>query len=378
MLPTRRRPRISTRASWNKTVLHLIPTLEGGGAERQLAMLAAEQVHQGLNVHTGFRRAGIYARALQNSGVKLHELGDFRRLPLRLLWNLHELVRSVKPGVIQTWLPSMDVLGGVVATGYRRPWLISERSSIEAYESGHIYQARILLSRFADGVVANSESGLQYWRNVGHKGLLHFLIPNAVAVAEIERAPAQSPPGAASPYVLTVGRLSPEKNVRTVLEVALGMESSVGVCFVVLGEGSEQRELERQVAAADIPGRVILLRYTENWWGMLKRASALVNLSSYEGNPNVVLEAMASGCPLILSDITAHRELADDNAAIFVPEGSADALAKAINHVLTDRVSANERARHARTIVANRSVSQAADLYHRVYRALADGAPGAT
>jgi glycosyltransferase involved in cell wall biosynthesis len=378
MLATLRRSRISNRPSWNKTVLHLIPTLEGGGAERQLSMLAAEQVRQGLNVHIGFRRAGIHGRALQNSGVKLHELGDFRRLPLQLLWNLNGLVRSIKPGVIQTWLPSMDVLGGLVAAGHRRRWLISERSSAEAYSSGHIYQARLLLSRFADGVVANSESGLQYWKNAGHNGLMHFLIPNAVAVAEIEQAPAQFPPDAASPYVLTVGRLSPEKNVRTVLKAALSMDSSVAVCFVVIGEGVERRELERQVTAAGIPGRVILLRYTENWWGMLKGAAALVNLSSYEGNPNVVLEAMASGCPLILSDIAAHRELADDNAAIFVPQGSADALVKAINHVLTDRVSANERARRARTIVANRSGSQAADLYQRVYLALACGAPGAT
>jgi glycosyltransferase involved in cell wall biosynthesis len=315
---------------------------------------------------------------LQDSGVKLHELGDFRRLPLRFLCNLHDLVRSVKPGMIQTWLPSMDVLGGLLAAGHRRRWLISERSSSEAYQRGHINQARILLSRFADGVVANSEGGLRYWKNAGPAGLKHFLIPNAVPLAEIEQTPAQVPAGAASPYLLTVGRLSPEKNVRTILEAALGMESGVRVCFVVLGEGSERRELERQVAAAGIPGRVTLPGYSENWWGMLKGASALVNLSSYEGNPNVVLEAMAAGCPVILSDIAAHRDLVDDRAAIFVPTGNPDALVEAINHVLTDQVSATERARHARTIVANRTGSQAAELYQKVYCAVACGASGAT
>src|SRR3954462_14593517 len=127
MLPALRRSRISIASSWNGTVLHLIPTLEGGGAERQLAMLAVEQVRQGLNVHVGFRRAGVHASALRAGGVKLHELGEFRRLPLRFMWNLHRLVGSVKPGVIQTWLPSMDVLGGLLAAGHRRRWLISER-----------------------------------------------------------------------------------------------------------------------------------------------------------------------------------------------------------------------------------------------------------
>ena len=378
MLPGLRRSPISIAPSWNRTVLHLIPTLEGGGAERQLAMLAAQQVRQGLNVHVGFRRAGIHGLALKNSGVKLHDLGDFRRLPLRFMWNLHLLVSKVRPGVIQTWLPSMDVLGGLMAAGHRRPWLISERSSREAYNSGQIYQARLLLSRFADGVVANSEGGLQYWKSRGHKGLMHFLVHNAVPLAEIEQAPAQFPPDAVSPYLLTVGRLSPEKNVQTILDVALGIESSVPICFVVLGEGSERPRLERQVAAAGIPGRVILLRYTENWWGMLKGAAVLVSLSSYEGNPNVVLEAIASGCPLILSDIDAHRELLDDDAAIFVPKGDTDALKDAINQVLTDPVSAKERARRARTIITNRSGTHAAELYQRVYCTVACGASDAT
>src|SRR4051812_35549056 len=122
MLRRLKRSRTASRPSWNGTVLHLIPTLEGGGAERQLAMLAAEQVRQGLNVHVGFRRAGIHALALQNTGVHLHELGDFRRLPLRFMLNLNRLVRTVKPGVVQTWLPSMDVLGGVIVSGHRRRW----------------------------------------------------------------------------------------------------------------------------------------------------------------------------------------------------------------------------------------------------------------
>lgn len=378
MLPQGAEVSISIARSWNKTVLHLIPTLEGGGAERQLAMLVAEQVRQGLKIHVAFRRAGVHGLGLQNSGVKLHELGDFRRFPFRFMWDLHRLVRRIKPGVIQTWLPAMDVLGGLVAASHRLPWLISERSSTEAYGSGRIHQARLLLSRFADGVAANSENGLQYWKNMGHNGLMHFLIPNAVALPEIEQASAQFPPNAVSPYFLVVGRLAPEKNVRAVLEAALSIESSVSICFVVLGEGGERLELQRQVAAARIPGRVVLLPYTESWWGMLKGASALINLSDYEGSPNVVLEAMASGCPLILSDIDAHRELLDDNAAVFVPKRNVNALIDAINHVLSDEASARERARHAKTIVANRSASHAADLYEKAYRAVAYGGTDAT
>jgi glycosyltransferase involved in cell wall biosynthesis len=367
---------ISSTPSW--TILHLIPTLEGGGAERQLAMLAAEQVRQGLNVHVAFRRGGVHSIALQNSGVKLHELGDFRRLPLRFIWNLHCVIACIKPSVIQTWLPSMDVLGGLIAVGHRLPWLISERSSAEAYKDGPIYLARLLLSRFARGVVANSRGGLKYWNDARRDGPTQFLIPNAVPIAEIERAPVQFPPNAVSPYLLFVGRLSPEKDVRTILEAAFGIEQSVSICFVLLGEGSERQELERRVTAKAIPGRIILLPYTQNWWGMLKSASALVSVSLYEGHPNVVLEAMAAGCPLILSDIDAHRALLDDAQAVFVPKENAGALIDGIKRLLSDRAAASERARLARATVTKLSVASAAELYERAYRSITRPGTGTT
>jgi glycosyltransferase involved in cell wall biosynthesis len=370
---------ITTTRSWNKTILHLIPTLEGGGAERQLAMLAAEQVRQGLNVHVAFRRAGLHSIPLQNSGVKLHKLGDFRRLPLRFMWNLYWLVTRTKPGVVQTWLPSMDVLGGLVAIVHRLPWLISERSSAEAYKDDIICSVRLLLSRFARGVVANSKGGLKYWSGARGDGLTPFLIPNVVPFAEIERAPVQSPPSAVSPYLLFVGRFSPEKDVRTILEAAFGIEQSIQVCFVLLGEGSERKELERRVTAKAIPpGRIILLPYTQNWWGMLKSASALVNVSLYEGNPNVVLEAIAAGCPLILSDIDAHRELLNDTQAIFVSRGSAGALIDGIKRLLSDTVAASERARLARATVAKLNIAFAAELYEKAYRDVARRGTGTT
>jgi glycosyltransferase involved in cell wall biosynthesis len=78
-------------------------------------------------------------------------------------------------------------------------------------------------------------------------------------------------------------------------------------------------------------GKILLPGLIPSIWGALKSAQMFVSLSRYEGHPNVVLEAMACGCPLIVSDIPSHREFLDKTTAILVeryedPEALADAV----------------------------------------------------
>jgi len=67
------------------TILHAIPTLGGGGAERQLCMLASEQARRGACVHVAIRRGGVHEPVLKKCGVHIHELGDARSINPRLL-----------------------------------------------------------------------------------------------------------------------------------------------------------------------------------------------------------------------------------------------------------------------------------------------------
>jgi glycosyltransferase involved in cell wall biosynthesis len=100
---------------------------------------------------------------------------------------------------------------------------------------------------------------------------------------------------------------------------------------------------------------------------MLKPASALLSMSAYEGSPNVILEAMAAGCPLIVSDIAAHREFLDQDKAIFVPRDDSAALIDAVHCLLTDPLAARKRADLARASVSELTVGRAAELYEEVY-----------
>jgi glycosyltransferase involved in cell wall biosynthesis len=116
--------------------------------------------------------------------------------------------------------------------------------------------------------------------------------------------------------------------------------------------------------------RVRLAGFTPELWRWMRRASAFVSVSHFEGNPNTVLEAMALGCPLVVSAIAQHREILDDATAQFCDRTSVDDIAGAIDSVLVRPEVAAKRAAAAAESVHGRSVEHAAHAYIGLYRAL--------
>lgn len=354
-----------------KCILHLIPTLEGGGAERQLSMLASKQASLKWNVHIGVRRGnGVNVKLLRKTSVKIHELGDFRGVSPQLYFKIHFLIRRVKPDVIQTWLPQMDVVGGGAALFNRVPLVLSERASKLAFSSlSAVSLLRMLVGRFANAVVANSSMGAYYWQGHLSNGTILRTIRNSVDFNAIQRA---------SPVtvdifeenlktVLVVGRLCQEKGLETVLRAIPYLTDRSGIRFIIMGNGPLRNELRKLIDTLRITNFVVMLPYQVEWWGWLRVADILVSMSRHEGNPNVVLEAMAAGCPLIVSDIPAHREILSDESACFVPTDNSRALAAQVERLLSDSELARKKSEVAKKYVDDFTIQRAADAYEDVY-----------
>jgi glycosyltransferase involved in cell wall biosynthesis len=82
---------------------------------------------------------------------------------------------------------------------------------------------------------------------------------------------------------------------------------------------------------------------------------------------------MAGGCPVVLSDIAANREIADASSALFVPVDDVNALSAAIDHLVADRRGALQRAGRAMERVASMTVTTMADAYDAVYNEALNG-----
>lgn len=357
----------------SRRVLHLIPSLAGGGAERQLALLAPAIAALGIDVHVGLLSGGTHLQRLSAAGVTVHTLPARGHYDPALAWDIRRLTRTTGAGVVQTWLPLMDVWGGIGARLARRAWVLSERSVATAYVGSARYRARERVGRFADVVVANSAAGASYWRGCGMPAARCIVVPNAVSVADVDRA--QIPPDldaltGGRPLVLAVGRLSEEKNAARLIEALALAAPQAEFVALLCGEGPLDERLRAQIAARGLTERVKLAGFRDDVWGLMKGAAMLVSVSHFEGRPNAVLEAMAAGCPLVVSDIPAHREFLDPQTARFVPTGDAVAIAAAIVEQLASPEAARRRARGARAAIDPFDTAMMAARYLALYDGL--------
>lgn len=355
-----------------KTILHIIPTFEGGGAERQLSMLVAEQVRTGASVHVGLRRLGVHSTRAVNAGAHLHELGDYKSLDPRLLRSLLRLIGHVRPSIVQTWLPQSDVMAGIAALVTRVPWIMTERSSpaLEpSYSVEHLLRHQ--LARLSSAIVANSQAGAGFWKAVYTRGPMIAVVPNAIDLGAIRACVVEGAKSGGDDLVLSVGRLVASKGHEVVVEAWSQVEHA-GVTLHIIGDGPMRSVI--QLLAGRTKGKdVELLPFNRDWWRELHRTLVLVSMSHYEGSPNVVLEAMAAGVPLVVSDIPEHREILDETCALLVPVGDSLAAARAIGSCLTDRLAAQTRAATALRRVNGLTIAAAAGAYEEVYSRVLKG-----
>jgi glycosyltransferase involved in cell wall biosynthesis len=354
-------------------ILHCISSMSGGGAERQLAYLARELGGLGWEVHVALTRRGENWNRLQHSSAVVHEVPTRSAYDARLFGSLRRIVADVKPDIIQTWLLQMEMLGGLAAIAQRRPWVFCERASEGVYPRSLKNVSRRIIARFASAIVSNSAAGDRYWRDRLGDRTRRYVIRNGIPLAEIAAAPAETGEeiglGPRDPLVLFAGRLEPEKNIATLLdalELILTRHDQIRV--VLCGRGSLRPAVARWIDTHRLVGRVIIIGYTPRLWGWMKRANVFVSSSLAEGSPNVVLEAMACGVPLVASDIPEHRELVDESAAVLVKPTSAARLAEAVEGVLRDPGPAAARARAARDRAAHHGLQAVAERYHQMYR----------
>jgi glycosyltransferase involved in cell wall biosynthesis len=344
--------------------------MAGGGAERQLTYLANEFVRCGWDVHVALLHGGPNLPRLDASGAVIHRVPARTNYDPRILFRLVKIIRAVKPDVVQCWLLQMEVLGGLAALLTRTRWVFSERASEKAYPRTLKMWLRKKIARWATAIVSNSREGDEYWESRTRQGARRYIIPNAIPLDDIANAPRVDgieEPAASGPLLLNAGRFEHQKNFETFVRAIHLVSLERPVRALCCGEGSLRGTVERLVGELGLSAQVRLAGYTPNLWGLMKRADLLVSTSLFEGSPNVVLEAMACGCPLVVSDIPTHREILDEATAVFVDPNSPRHIADTIGAVLNDPDGAARRAELARQQVQRYSVSAVARQYARVY-----------
>lgn len=321
-----------------KRILFLVSSMQGGGAERVAALLCNHWAAQGHHVMLmpTFSGRGECLYPLDER-VRLEYLADRVVSRSRSMFNnlyrfiaLRRVIAEIRPDVIVSFLPHVNVAAVLSAWRLRVPVVVSERTYPPAIQLGG--------SR-ATGVVLQTQQALK-WLEQCCPRARGQVIPNPVVYPLPFGKPVLEPASVVAStrrVVLAVGRLAEEKGFEQLL-TAFGVLAPQYPEWelVILGEGLEREALEQQRERLGLNDRVHLPGRVGNLSDWYARADLYVMSSRFEGFPNTLVEAMAMGCPVIATDCeSGPREIIRDGQnGLLVPVEDDNALAQALLNLM--------------------------------------------
>ena len=240
----------------------------------------------------------------------------------------------------------------------------------------HLRRYRYLLARAARFVGVSRGVAASLSANMGVPGDGITTIYNPVVTPDLQVRMAERPDhpwlqGRETPVILSVGRLTHEKDYFTLIKAFARLATRRSCRLIILGEGGLRKELEGLVADLKLTDRVSLPGWVENPFAYMSRASLFVLSSIYEGLPTVLLEALACGCPCVSTDCPAGPAeiLEDGRVGPLVPVGDETALAEAMGRVLDQPPDGQVLKGRAAFFSADRAVAAYEDLLSAVVSA---------
>ena len=347
-------------------------TLGGGGAERVMLDIGRSLVRRGVTVDLVVIRAeGPYLEIVPRE-VRLVELGS-RRAATSLV-KLMRYVKRERPRALLATMETPILVALIAGLTFARSVrvVVRQANTFSALYNNRGLKNRLIkrilkfLMPWADAVVANSRGSAEdLGRSVPKVAARVQVVPNPVVTPElVEQAalPVEHPwfRDTGVPVILSVGRLAPAKDHATLLRAFARVVSSQPARLVILGEGSERGNLLRLAEELGISEHVDLPGFQVNPFAYMARSRLLAHSSQYEGSPNVLVQAMACGTPVVSTDCDhGPREILEGGKwGRLVPVGDAEAMAEAILETLRDPIEPEVLVSRASVYSAEASVDR--------------------
>ena len=262
---------------------------------------------------------------------------------------LRRLIKASAPQVVISFLHTMNVRTILACHGLGIPVVVSERCDPSEDDVGKTCGLlRKLTYRRAARVVAQTRVALGYFsRAVQCRG---SVIPNPLPIS---RSGSGAPGHERTKIMMGMGRLTHEKGFDLLARAfSIVAWKHRAWSLVIWGEGPLREELQSLRRELGLDTRISFPGWTADPFGEMRRAGLFVLSSRYDGFPNVLCEAMACGLPVVSFDCASGpREIIrNDVDGILVPPDDVDALAEAIDRLLSSPAERNRLGERAAEI----------------------------
>jgi glycosyltransferase involved in cell wall biosynthesis len=360
----------------------IIPTMDRGGAEKQLCLLAEHLPRDQFDPHVILlTRDGPLGNRLRDAGVPVTLIGKRFKVDPSALWKLKKFLRHLNPHLVHTWLFAANSFGRVAARMARVPNVLASERCVDLWKTElHHWIDRRLAKRTA-AITTNSSGVLDFYAAHGIDANLFHIIPNGIQprpTSTIDRLEAcrRLHVDPSRKLLLAVGRLWPQKRYRDLIWSAelLGTLRE-DTTLVIIGDGPQSGELLRHRDAVTTSDRVRFAGSRDDVADLLPHADLFWIGSAYEGQSNSLIEAMQAGVAVVASDIPGNRDLViDEQTGRLVQLGDTAEFARISNQLLEDGAMARRLGAAASQRIASQfTVAAMVDAHARLYRDLALG-----
>ncbi|NIL96141.1 MAG: glycosyltransferase, partial [Planctomycetales bacterium] len=317
-------------------ILQIIPSFDRAGAEKQFALLCAHLPRDQFDVHAcALTRSGPYEQLLRDARIPVTVIGKRFKVDPVAFGSLQQLIARLEPDIVQTWLFAANAYGRAAAIRCGVPVVIGCEQCADPWKRWYQLAIDRSLARRTARIIVNGSGVREFYLQAGIAKDKFVLIPNGIPPhqpspwsREELLARWKLPPHAR--LVATVARLWPQKRVHDVIWAAeLLTVARDDVHVLIIGDGPLRARLQRFRDQVQLQQRVHFLGHRDDVPQLIEHFDVLWLASGYEGLPNILMEAMAAGVPVVATDIPGNRQLVrQGQTGYLVPVGDRAALAK--------------------------------------------------
>ncbi|MEX2286995.1 MAG: glycosyltransferase [Planctomycetaceae bacterium] len=355
-----------------------ITDLDPGGAERALVELVTRLDRTVWEPHVFcLSGTGALVATLEKAGIETTCFGARSVRSVLTIFRLRRALKELQPAILQTYLFHANIAGRIAGRMAGVRCIVSGIRVAERRSKWPLW-----IERMTSGLVARhvcvSRAVAQFSQQVAKLETAKIVvIHNGVEAARFASAQpadlAQFNIPAGSKTVLFVGRLDPQKVPFVLLKAVEGLRHAhPDVHLLFVGDGPLRVSLAEWVKEHHLTGSVHFAGWRDDVPDIMKACHCLALPSNWEGMPNVVLEAMAAGLPVVASDVEGTSEIITNHiTGMIVPRESPRELASVLTLLLTDVPQARAMGRAAQEVVAKDFTWEKAVLrYDQLYREL--------
>lgn len=354
-------------------VLHVITTINRGGAENHLIALAREQRFKGCDVSVVYLKGnGYWSEAYRELGIDIISLNLSSYAEIYSLLRLRRIIHDIKPDIVHAHMPPAELFVrlAMVGIGSSFAFLITKHNDEPFYGGpGWRLLARWVALR-ASYVIAISNAvnlyvqntlGLKHDRIVTiHYGIDPSLFCN-VSFEQVSGLRRVWSDNNDTLLIGTVARLVPQKALHILIQGYSEYRNSAKrpSRLVIIGTGLLKEDLKALADNLGIGGEIVWVDFRDDIQVVMRALDLFALTSIYEGFGLVLIEAMAASRPVIASGVSAIPEVVlDKETGILVPPLDISMLAKAILFFESDERRDKYGAAGYERVVSNFSLDQ--------------------